>query len=88
MAGDYKSFEGSSDVFSGPAFDWFTISPSDSVDFTTPVRYIRATGAGNVVAITRGGTRTMAFAAGETRGVVATRVNSTSTTATGLEGGI
>ncbi len=75
----------------GPALDWISLDAllSDTADLATPIRAIRATVAGNVVVITASGSaRTMAFAAGETRTVVATRVKSTSTTATGLEGAI
>lgn len=73
-----------------PAWDWISLDAllSDTVDLATPIRAIRATVAGNVVVITPGGTRTMAFTAGETRTVIATRVKSTSTTATGLEGAV
>lgn len=74
-------------VDAGPAWDVVPITPSDTVDLAAPIRSIRATGAGNVVVVTASGAvRTCAFAAGETRQIRATRINSTSTTATGLEG--
>lgn len=73
----------------GPAYDWVPITPSDTADLATPIRAIRADTAGNVVVITAlGTTRTMAFAAGETRTIRATRVKSTNTTAGTLEGAI
>lgn len=67
--------------------DSFPITPSDTVDLAVPVRAIRATGAGNVVAVMQNGQqRTLAFAPGETRYLKVKRVLATSTTATGLEG--
>lgn len=76
----------------GPAWDWIPLDAllSDTIDLPQTIRSIRATVAGNVVVITGGGTRTMAFAAGETRTVIASRVKSVGagTTATGLEGAI
>lgn len=76
-----------------PALDWVPLdfdgaSLSDTIDLLRPIRAIRADVAGNVTVITRGGTRNMKFAAGETRTVVATRVKLSGTTATGLEGAI
>lgn len=74
-------------VGSHPAWDVIPVTPSDTVDFAVPIRAIRVTGAGNVVVVTpSGAVRTCAFAAGETRNIRATRINSTSTTATGIEG--
>lgn len=54
---------------------------------TQPYRGFRATVAGNVKVDTLYGTeRVLAFAAGETRMVYATKVYQTGTTATGIEG--
>ena len=70
-----------------PATGVFTITPSDSADLAIATRAIRASGAGNIVIIGQDGvTATCAFIAGETRAIRATRVNSTNTTATGIEG--
>jgi hypothetical protein len=70
--------------------DSFPIAPADDVtDLPTPIRALRANGAGVVKAHTPGGgntVRTLNFAAGETRHVAITRVLNTGTTATGLEG--
>lgn len=69
------------------ATDVILITPSDSANLPKPVRGIRATGAGNVRIITQSGNDVVcAFAAGETRAIYATKVFSTNTTATGLEG--
>jgi hypothetical protein len=62
---------------------------SDTVDLVVPVRSIRANVAGAVAVKTAGSagvTRTLNFLAGETRDVICTRIMSTGTTATGLEG--
>ncbi len=60
---------------------------SNTIDLLKPVRSIRVTVAGNVALITRAGnTVTCAFAAGETRQIYASRIMSTNTTATGMEG--
>lgn len=60
---------------------------SNTVDLVSPVRAIRATVAGNISLVTKtGATVVCAFAAGETRDIYASRINSTSTTATGMEG--
>jgi len=65
----------------------FAITPNDATDLAIYTRAIRATGAGNVALVTIGGSAvTCAFAAGETRPIRATRILSTGTTATGLEG--
>ncbi len=65
--------------------DWCPITPGTALPYQ--IRAIRATGAGNVSVVTATGqTRVMAFAAGETRLIAATAVNSSGTTATGLEG--
>lgn len=71
----------------GPYKGVFTITPNDSTVFTNFTRAIRATGAGNVnLRTVTGQTVVCAFAAGETRQIMADKVLSTSTTATGLEG--
>jgi hypothetical protein len=67
------------------ASDWVTITPGAS-PLATPIRAIRANGAGTVTVTTAGGSRVMNFLAGETRWVRATHV--TAATATGLEGAI
>lgn len=60
---------------------------SDTVDLAFPVRAIRANAGGNVALVTKHGTSVVcAFASGETRAIYATRIKSTGTTATGLEG--
>jgi hypothetical protein len=62
---------------------------SDTVDLAKPVRAIRATVAGDIKLTTKAGNAIVcAFAAGETRNIYATRIWSTSTTATGMEGHI
>jgi hypothetical protein len=73
-----------------PASDVLTTGfQSDTVDLTKPSRAIRVAGAGNVQITTpEGGNnnpRVLAFLAGETRAVRATRIWSTNTTATGIE---
>jgi hypothetical protein len=63
------------------------ITPNDGANLATPVRALRATGAGNIKIVSLlGNTRTCAFAAGETRCIGAIKVFSTDTTATGIEG--
>jgi hypothetical protein len=71
-----------------PASDVLPVTPSDSADLAKPSRAIRATAAGNIAMITvgsSGATRTVAFAAGETRYIRATRILDTGTTATGID---
>lgn len=79
----------------GHFFDWFPVAPSDTTNFVNdsvnnPVGYINsssiyAAGAGNVVAVSAGGTtQTFAFAAGEIKQIACIRVNATNTTATGI----
>jgi len=72
----------------GSAEGAFSITPSDSTDFTHATRAIRANAAGVVACIFVGSTTAvnLNFAAGETRYLRLKRVNSTNTTATGLEG--
>ena len=68
-----------------PAVDIVAVSACDSVNFDYLSRSIEATGAGNVVAVMQGGeTRTIPFAAGQIRVMACSRVNFTSTTATGI----
>lgn len=62
------------------------IASTDHVP-TQPYRAFRVTVAGNIKIDTLSGTeRVLAFAAGETRDVYATKVYKTGTTATGIEG--
>lgn len=71
-----------------PALDVLPVTPSDNPanNFPAPCRAIRATAAGNVALVTLAGdVRVCAFQAGETRAIRAIRINSTNTTATGLE---
>lgn len=79
----------------GHFFDWFPVSKSDTVNFVddttnNPTGYINcsaiyAAGAGNVVAVSAGGTlQTFALAAGEIKNISCIRINSTNTTATGI----
>lgn len=71
----------------GPYKGVFAITPNDTTVFTNYTRAIRATGAGNVnLRTVTGQVVVCAFAAGETRQIMADKVLSTSTTATGLEG--
>lgn len=68
--------------------DGFSITPSDSTNFTNVARAIYVGTGGNVVLVTQMGT-VLTFAnvpAGTTLGVRAKRVNSTSTTASNLIG--
>lgn len=86
-------------VFVNPTnyVDWFTVSPSDSVNIVddstnNPKGYqlpcaIYATGAGNIVCVSSSGVvKTFAMTAGQILPLAPLRVNSTSTTATGLIG--
>lgn len=72
----------------GPAGTGFTISKSDSVDFTYLTRAIWVGGAGDVVIVWADGTTStiVGVAAGTLLPVRAKRVNSTSTTATSMVG--
>jgi hypothetical protein len=55
--------------------------------FPTPVRFIRATGAGNITFIdANGDSKTGAWAASETRAIAASAIVAATTTATGIEG--
>jgi hypothetical protein len=72
-----------------PAVDGFAITPNDVTNFTVTARGIWCGTAGNVVLITpRGSVLTFAVQAGSFLPFWAVRVNSTSTTATGLVGAI
>jgi hypothetical protein len=71
-----------------PATDWAPIDVSNE-DHVANYRALRATGAGNIAVNTVGGgsaARTLAFASGETRRVLVTKVLKVGTTATGIEG--
>jgi len=83
-----KNFQILSQDSTTPAMDSVPIDVSGgNVTPTEPFRAIRAVGAGNVVVDTMFGTsRTLAFAAGETRPVYVTRIYQSGTTATGIEG--
>ncbi len=71
----------------GPFKGVFLVTPNDTTVFTNFTRAIRATGAGNInLRTVLGQTVVCAFAAGETRHIMADKVLSTSTTATGIEG--
>lgn len=78
-------------VTDGPAASWITLDSllSDTVDLPQLIRAIRADVAGNVAVVTLDGvSHTMPFTAGETRTVLAKRIKSAGTTATGLEGAV
>lgn len=72
-----------------PSHTYFAITPHDSNDFSQgPVRGIYVGGAGNMVAVTTGGTAVTftGVLAGSIIPIRAKRVNSTNTTATSLVG--
>ena len=72
-------------IRSDPATKWAAVTPSDSVDLTPPCRGLYVTGAGNVACVGDDDAVTVfAFAAGEIKPLGPKRVNSTSTTATGI----
>ena len=74
-------------ALSDPATGVYVITPADGADLPIRTRAIRASGAGNINLIGADGvTCVCAFSAGETRPLRVTRVLSTSTTATGIEG--
>lgn len=69
-----------------PVTHVYAVTPSDTVNLPQTVRAIRVAGAGNVVITTSLGQKaTLAFTAGETRWIFATRIWSTGTTATTIE---
>jgi hypothetical protein len=71
-----------------PSRDYFSITPSDSVDLPFKTRSIRVGGEGDVVAVREDGT-TVTFkncGPGEILPIVAIRINQTNTTATYLIG--
>lgn len=72
----------------GSAEDGFAITPSDTVNFDTVARGVYVGGAGNVVAISPGGTvlTFTAVPAGTILPVRIKRINSTSTSATAMVG--
>lgn len=64
----------------------YAVPGDDVTDLPWTCRGIRATGAGNVkITDGSGAAVVIAFAAGQTRHVIATRIHNTGTTATGLE---
>lgn len=71
-----------------PAFDAFSITPSDSVDFETPARGIYVGSSGNISLVTPKGNTVVLVSAlvGTIIPVQCTRVNSTNTTASNLVG--
>ncbi len=71
-----------------PAASFFAITASDSTSFSYTVRGIYVGGAGNVAAVTEGGTAVTftGVPAGTILPIRAIRVNSTNTTATSLVG--
>jgi hypothetical protein len=73
----------------GPSTSWFAITKSDTVSFPGgPVRSIYVGGAGDVAAVTQGGTAVTfsSVPAGTTLPIRAIRINSTLTTATNMVG--
>jgi len=74
---------------SAPARFAFSITPSDTVNFATNTRGIYVGGAGDVVVVTEGDGSVVTFVgavAGTVIPINASRLNSTSTTATSLVG--
>lgn len=72
----------------GPGDDAFTVTPSDTVDFTIMARALYVGTTGDVTLITRGGT-TLKFAAVPAGGIIpvrCSRVMSTGTTASNIVG--
>lgn len=71
-----------------PAYDAFTITPSDSVNFSSPCRAFLVGVAGNVAIVTPSGNvvTLTGLLAGVIYPIVAIRINSTNTTATSLVG--
>jgi hypothetical protein len=70
---------------SAPVRFWKAVTPSDSVNLPAGVRRVYATGAGNIAMVDPDGTvGVFAFAAGEMKEIGPVRINSTSTTATGI----
>jgi len=70
----------------GSAFSFVAVTPSDSTDFDTLTRGLYVGGAGDVVAVRHDGTA-VTFAgvqAGTVLPIACRRVNSTSTTASGI----
>lgn len=81
-------YVGASSNAAAPAESFFAITPSDSVNFTYNVRGIYVGTTGNVVAVTEGGTAVTfsSVPAGTILPIRASRVNSTSTTASNMVG--
>lgn len=71
-------------VDGAPAKNHATITPSDTADLPALTRSIRVGGAGNVSIVVDGVTVVYTCVAGEILPLVASRVNATGTTATGL----
>jgi len=73
---------------SGPAFDGFAVTPSDSVNFATDAKALYVGGAGNIVVVTPRGTvlTFVGVPVGAILPVCARRINSTNTTATNIIG--
>lgn len=70
-----------------PASNVFSVTPSDSADFTRPTTAIMANVAGDISVVTVGGdTATLTVLAGVMYPIRCVRVNSTGTTATGITG--
>jgi len=82
---DFKNFSTSPD---SPSVDQITITPTDGVDLSKPVRSLYIGGAGNVTLVSPYGTTTtfVGLGAGTILPVSAVRVNATGTTATSLVG--
>ena len=65
----------------------YPFTAGSNYTFPKPVRFIRATVAGNITVTDAYGTsKTGAWGAGETRAVAATAIINATTTATGIEG--
>ena len=82
------SFANETPGLEAPAIDAFTVSPSDTVFFTTVARKLWVGGTGNVSLVTKAG-NTVVFTgvpAGNLLPVGALRVNATGTTATNIVG--
>ena len=81
-------YSANSSGMTGPGDDAFTVTPSDTVDFTVMARALYVGTTGNVVVVTRGGT-TLTFSsvpAGMIIPIRCSRVNSTNTTASNIVG--
>jgi hypothetical protein len=74
------------DTFSAPAFDGFTVIPSDTNNLQAMARALYVGVTGNVTILTSMGTQLtlVGVQAGQILPILATRVLSTGTTATGI----